>query len=236
MSIVTLKKKTATKYNCMSVGTKTGFSLNGTHRNQGYVGQTMLSRSLPRTLARGATQRGNGGCCGKFFLQPPVISAVTSTENPQVVKPSVLSNDGMIATKYRWIRRPAPITSVKGDNNQNRNTQQDYIDHIGQKTIRDIRICGNNEKTISRNNCFFKSMNSNVKNTCDFTKPQVGPNFIPQNQSDRLLQLCRAPVEKYTNTTSAANHPPIGAPNVLITGPSVDVPKFCCHLPQRSNR
>jgi len=43
MSIATLKRKTMTEYNRMSVG-YTNFSLNGTRRNQGYVGQTMLSR------------------------------------------------------------------------------------------------------------------------------------------------------------------------------------------------
>ena len=65
MSIATLKRKTQTKYNNMSVG-QSGFSINGTHRNQGYVGQTSLSRSLPRTLMRGNTVRGHGGCCGTF--------------------------------------------------------------------------------------------------------------------------------------------------------------------------
>ena len=67
MSIVALKKKTAAKYNNMSVNTKEGFSLNGTRRLQGYVGQTSLSRSLPRTLMRGTTIRGHGGCCGTYF-------------------------------------------------------------------------------------------------------------------------------------------------------------------------
>ena len=52
MSIVALKRKTNTQYNNMSANRK-GFSLNGTHRSQGYVGQTVLSRSLPRTLMRG---------------------------------------------------------------------------------------------------------------------------------------------------------------------------------------
>ena len=50
MSIATLKRKTQTKYNNMSVGSTQGFSLNGGFRNQGYVGQTSLSRSLSRTL------------------------------------------------------------------------------------------------------------------------------------------------------------------------------------------
>ena len=44
MSIATLKRKSQAKYN-NSLGSDTIFSISGTHRNQGYVGQTSLSRS-----------------------------------------------------------------------------------------------------------------------------------------------------------------------------------------------
>jgi hypothetical protein len=114
MSIATLKKKTQAKYNNNSVGVSQ-FAINGTHRNQGYVGQTSLSRSLPRTLAKGNTPKGHGGCCGKYVVAPSILSAVTSTEDNSVVKSSVLSYNGMIATQYRWIRRPQPYTTVKPD-------------------------------------------------------------------------------------------------------------------------
>jgi hypothetical protein len=140
MSIVTLKKKTQSKYNNMSVGLKQ-FSLNGTHRSQGYVGQTMLSRSLPRTLARGNTLRGYGGTNGHFIQNPSVISAVTSTEDSNKVKPSVLGNIGRIATQYRWIKRPQPFTSVKPDSTQHVNTQQDYIQYLKNKTINNYNTC-----------------------------------------------------------------------------------------------
>jgi hypothetical protein len=59
MSIATLKRKTQAQYN-NSVGVA-NFSLNGTLRSQGYVGQTSLSRSLPRTPMNGAFPRGYGG-------------------------------------------------------------------------------------------------------------------------------------------------------------------------------
>jgi hypothetical protein len=122
MSIATLKRKTQTQYNNMSVGERQ-FSINGTHRSQGYVGQTSLSRSLPRTLMKGNVAIGHGGCCGKFKKTPIVQSAVISVENPNVVKSSVLGTSGMISTKYAWIKRPQPYTSVKPDNNQNMNSQ-----------------------------------------------------------------------------------------------------------------
>ena len=116
MSIATLKKKTQDQYNNMSVGSKHGFSLNGTHRSQGYVGQTMLSRSLPRTLMKGNVPKGHGGCCGTFPIQPIIQSAVTSLNNPNIVKPSVINTFGMINTRYRWFHcdvvKPSPSSNT----------------------------------------------------------------------------------------------------------------------------
>ena len=79
MSIATLKKKTAAKYNNMSVS-EPKFSLNGGHRSQGWVGQTTLSRSLPKTPMVGNTPKGSGGCCGTYRVTPIVQSAVKSTK------------------------------------------------------------------------------------------------------------------------------------------------------------
>ena len=133
MSIATLKKKTQARYtNQMSIG-YSGFSLNGTHRSQGYVGQTSLSRSLPRTLAKGPTLKGHGGCCGTYPTYPSVLSAVTSTEDISVVKTSVLNTRGMLDTKYRWIRRPQPFSHVGIKQVDN----SDYLNYIKQKTIND---------------------------------------------------------------------------------------------------
>jgi len=137
MSIATFKKKTAAKYNNVSVNVPQ-FSINGGYRNQGWVGQTTLSRSLPKTPMVGDIPRGSGGCCGTYNIKNIVQSAVTSTNNPAVIKPSVLSNYGMLATKYRWIGRPAPYTSVKPDDGNNLNDQGDYITRKNKDTIGDI--------------------------------------------------------------------------------------------------
>ena len=134
MSIATLKRKTAAKYHNSSVDLP-AFSINGTHRSQGYVGQTMLSRSLPRTPMKGNTMKGHGGCCGTYPIGNVIQSAVTSLNNPNVVKPSVLGTDGLISTKYRWIRRPQPFASKKQDTNLHSNTAGDYIDRLQLKTI-----------------------------------------------------------------------------------------------------
>jgi hypothetical protein len=140
MSIVALKRKTNAQYNNMSVSQK-AFSLNGTHRSQGYVGQTTLSRSLPRTLMRGNTIRGHGGCCGKYPIGPINKEGTglgsNALNDPKVVKSSVLDTNGMIMTKYRWIRRPAPQTSVKPDDTLNGNTAGQYIDTLRRTTLAD---------------------------------------------------------------------------------------------------
>lgn len=104
MSEATLKRKTQAKYNNNSVG-MAKFSLNGGCRNQGWVGQTSLSRSLPRTLMRDGAARGFGGRQGTFFQAPTVMSSINYQENSQVIKASVLDNTGMLERRTQWSRR-----------------------------------------------------------------------------------------------------------------------------------
>jgi len=150
MSIATLKKKSFTQYHNMSVGSKNGgFSLNGTRRNQGYIGQDMVGRHFPNTPMRGNVARGYGGCCGKYPVKPIVQSGVcfpssngfSANNDPKVVKKSVLDTNGLIMKKYRWIRRPQPYATVKPDSNMIQNTQQDYIDNLRRKTITALDDC-----------------------------------------------------------------------------------------------
>lgn len=139
MSIATLKKKTESTYKIMSSGVPQ-FSLNGTLRNQGYVGQTSLSRSLPKTLMKGNVACGHGGSCGNYYNAPIVQSAVTSLNDANVVKPSVITNAGMLETKYRWVTRPQPYAVVKPDSNSHF-TESDYTTYLKQKTIDKINQC-----------------------------------------------------------------------------------------------
>jgi hypothetical protein len=157
MSIATLKRKTQTKYNNMSVS-QPQFSLNGGYRNQGYIGQSTQSRFTSRTLMVGTAIRGHGGgcgryiftksragMCGRFPILPIVTSSVYSTENNRVIKRSVLDNDGRIATRYRWIRRPQPDATVKPDVNQGLNIQSNYVNYKKNLAI-------NATSTVARNN------------------------------------------------------------------------------------
>ncbi len=183
MSIATLKKKTAAKYNNNSVGENV-FSLNGTHRNQGYVGQTSLSRNTNRSLVRNGGLRNHGGCCGTFNIGQPVFTGINTTEDSSVVKNSVLSNNGMIQTKYRWIRRSYPFASVKNDSNRSVNNQSNYV----KKISNDVVTCTTSTYQIP--NCNV-STNPHCKSIFSYTKPEssyTGSGTVPPFKGVALTQ------------------------------------------------
>jgi hypothetical protein len=163
MSIVVLKRKTLAQYHNNS-HSPNGFSLNGTHRSQGYIGQTSLSRSLPRTLMKGNTPKGHGGCCGKYYQGTIIQSGVTSLENPAVVKKSTMNTRGLIDTKYRWIRRPKPFAEVK--HIANSHSQSEYIYFIKEKTLKETRPDGSP--------CSIPDKNPVYKKCTALTKDQIG--------------------------------------------------------------
>jgi len=186
MSIATLKKKTQAQYRNSSVGLPQ-FSINGTHRSQGYVGQTMLSRSLPTTPMNGIYPKGHGGCCGSFVIKPIVQSAVTSLNNPNIIKPSVVSSKGMIEEEIKCINslkipninrqlpKHTPLNIVKPDNNQNFNTQEDYVTKKAKKAIQQAKNCTSvNQKKNQMCGCNYTKYNSNFsKQQSNYTKPKT---------------------------------------------------------------
>jgi hypothetical protein len=91
-----------------------------------------------------------------------VLSGITTTEDSSVVKNSVLNNDGMIQTKYRWIRRPQPYAVVKPDSNHNVNSQYDHIVIIRNNAIDEAADC------YAVQECPTGSCNSSVT----YTKPE----------------------------------------------------------------
>ena len=174
MSIVALKRKTAAKYNNSSVNVPQ-FSINGGYRNQGWVGQTSLSRSFIKTPHRGVTPRGHGGCCGTYNVSV-VCPREPCTNNNSVIKKSVVSTDGMLDGKYRWIRRPAPYTSVKPDVNHNLNQQSEYISRVVKQTLDNTtRNCPSIPKDPCSINCeLYKNTVTDRAGIVPFTK-NVGP-------------------------------------------------------------
>jgi hypothetical protein len=199
MSIATLKKKSQAQYRNSSVGLPQ-FSINGTHRSQGYVGQTMLSRSLPTTPMNGIYPRGHGGCCGTFVIKPIVQSAVTSLNNPNIIKPSVVSSKGMLEEKLKCINnlkipnvshklpQHTPINIVKPDNNQHSSTQEDYITRKAKKAIQEANKCTPINQ-IKKQICGCKNNNyhSNFsKKQSNYTKPLS--DYVPISQEEYIVQ------------------------------------------------
>lgn len=203
MSINTLKRKTYAKYKNNSVAVPQ-FSLNGTRRSQGYVGQDMRGRSLPKTIMKGNVPKGHGGCCGKYTIKPIVQSAVTSLNNPSVVKSSVLGTQGMIMTKYRWIRRPQPYSTTKTSTSfsQNNFTQSQRIENKARITIANASAlsCQVNKYTPTAACAnFFRSNRDSqrpgkakicLRNTKDLTDPITTPKHrVAMMESDYIRKL-----------------------------------------------
>jgi hypothetical protein len=141
MSIATLKRKTQVQYNNMSVG-QNGFSLNGTRRSAGYVGQDTLGRSLVRSLSRNGALKGHGGCCGKYPTpEIKMTPEMSGLNNPAIVKSASLTTNGMFMSRHRWIRRPQPYSTTKPNGNVNNNAQSNYIDYLARKTLYDAKKC-----------------------------------------------------------------------------------------------
>jgi hypothetical protein len=136
MSIVALKRKTQVLHNNMSAG-QPSFSINGTTRSSGYVGQDMLGRTLVRSLSdKNGTLKGHGGCCGKYPTpQIKTSPEMASLNDNNVVKSSSLGNNGMLMKRHRWIRRPQPYTTWKPSGRANINNQSYYIEYVARKAM-----------------------------------------------------------------------------------------------------
>ena len=83
-----------------------GFSLQGSHRSIS-VGKDMKF-SQQGTRYKGIHAIGNGGHGGQYYVAEPVLNAgegiVTVTGNQwEFIKPSVLSTNGMLKKRFRWI-------------------------------------------------------------------------------------------------------------------------------------
>lgn len=177
MSIATLKRKSFTQYNNMSVGQKQ-FSLNGTHRLQGFVGQNILSRNLQKT-----PMKHSGGCCGSYPIGHTVLNGLTSTEDTTKVKVSTMNTSGLIETKYnyKWVKRPYPCSIVKPDTTLNSNTQGSYIELKAND-------CPTDKKSTLSVNCNAISNKLDCSTTKDITND---PHIVNKVAADQSMYIFR---------------------------------------------
>jgi hypothetical protein len=199
MSLVALKRKTAAMQN-LSSGQK-GFSINGTHRSQGYIGQTSLSRSLINTPhGQTGAPEGHGGCCGGFSTTTNIRASETfSLEDENVVKKSVLSSTGMLSNRNRWLKRSAPYTSTKLTAGWT-NGQGDYIAYLKKKAAKCDPTQADkllNEKEINSvaiSKCSTTNITRkdgapvfNKTTVCTFTKPVS--DYTSLSQGEHIFKL-----------------------------------------------
>jgi hypothetical protein len=81
-----------------------GFSLNGGHRNVGYIGKSSAF-SKNGTPFRGTQPCGTGGTLGHYATPQPTYNVnrvYTLGDQYRYVKPTVLSNFAMLRKKYKW--------------------------------------------------------------------------------------------------------------------------------------
>lgn len=104
MSIVALKRNSR-RFKVPISGSSQGFSINGGLRNQGRVGQTSLGRANIRGFYKGAFQVGNGGCCGKYFIEN-ISNGIYDSNQPNIIKRSNMNTNGYILSK---IIHPTPV-------------------------------------------------------------------------------------------------------------------------------
>jgi len=118
-----------------------GFSINGGHRNIGYIGKT-YKFSKNGTPFRGTQPCGSGGTLGRYPQPLPVFNSnnviVLGTQY-EYIKPSVLSTKGMLEKKYKWINNGQyPNYWVQPNYTGNQTDSSSQGLYIHQKTVANI--------------------------------------------------------------------------------------------------
>jgi len=113
-----------------------GFSINGGNRNKGGVGRDM-KMSKSGTPYRGVNAVGFGGNYGEYTTVQPVLNVSagdTKGTASQYIKPSVLSNYGMLSKKYKWVRGTFPKFWVQQNYTGNLTDNASQCAYIHQKS------------------------------------------------------------------------------------------------------
>lgn len=191
MSLATLKRKTAAKYNNMSVG-HANFSLNGTLRNQGYVGRNLISE--------------------------PCMLCIN---DPNVIKNSVGGSSNRIQAQHAQGTRNG-VNTVKPDSNHIQSSQHTYIEQERKKAIaacataeknapaRVILPCARSVNIVGTGGLPIFGANAlSASNTvsCATTKDLSGESKSSGSYIFKLANECAENEKKPTNPTGGAPLP-----------------------------
>lgn len=173
-----------------------GFSVNGSHRNVGYVGKS-YGMSKMGTKFRGLHPIGYGGTLGKYYYAEPYFNALeaqTLGNQFELVKPSVLSTRGMLEKKLQCIMNGQYPTNVvknivTGNLTDNR-SQGNYLRRLSSANACVLGVDKPAQTGECKNQCF--SRNSIIKrpfDTVTANAPYTKVLHIPVDQSTYLLTL-----------------------------------------------
>ena len=162
MSIVAMKNKSRGYNKPISGKQYVGFALNGTLRNQGYIGQDSLSHKLIKTPFKGNYPVGHGGHLGKYPVTK-IFSCSSCFNDPSVVKKSTMNNLSHIYSILP--SRNNPIVAEKSiDTNKAGNyvvQQEEYINFLTSK----VASCSTADEDKKNKNVNNNNNNNNNNNT-----------------------------------------------------------------------
>lgn len=192
-----------------------GFSLNGSHRNVGYIGKT-YQMSESGTPFRGINPIGHGGTNGKYISNTPLLNVLEPFvlgDQSKYVAPSVLSNYGMLTKKYRWIKGAYPNHWVQpnygGTTQSDTKSQGLYIENLSKE-----KSCVNDINNMKKYENYVKKCNPSV---CKSTPSKYTFNNLAQNgpytkilkhaqtSSEHLLKIQRKCIDQ---TNAQKPYPP----------------------------
>ena len=161
---------------------------------------------------------GHGGCCGSYkttHINMEGTGLGTNMLNdPNVLKSSVLDTNGMVMTKYRWIRRPAPYISVKPDNTLNNNSAAEYTDNLKRTTLSNQCSITKNVPVTNSNCCpnmkrHYTDFDAMTRENVVVKPPTGGKSYDEYIQ--HLIQDCAENDVKYPTRTT--QHTPFACSN-----------------------
>ena len=165
MSIVAMKRKSRGYNNPISGQGTQGFSLNGGYRNQGWVGQTSISRPVHRTLFKGSSPVGNGGHLGQYNVS--ILGGMCCANDSSIIKSSTLNNKGHIDSTVRYPTSIYNTSCIDGPCYKDtvklfdplQSSQDIYINNLTDK----IASCAVEKTTSGFYNCPSTTNNNNNK-------------------------------------------------------------------------
>ena len=181
-----------------------GFSINGGTRNVGYIGKT-YQMSKNGTSFYKENPKGYGGNCGKYkqsqpLFNMPLVRCYTQGDQYQYIKPSVLSQKGMLKKKYRWINGQYPNFWVQpqaaSDNLSDNNSSWVYTQNLAAKNIcvsdvNNPEKYEDNYKKGGATNCSTTTARYNSYNIMSANALYTKTLQQPQDSSQRTLKIQR---------------------------------------------